>query len=117
MIDVTEIENNVQESETVPDKIAQLHGEINTFLKKLNKLANKPLSDHMPPEVTHEPVITDRPLSRYSTSHEAVQSENGDTHSRTVGIKPKLPKLDLPKFVGDITKFQMFWTVLNQQFT
>ena len=106
LIDVTEIENNVLESETVLDKIAQLCGEINAFTKKPTKL---PPSDHVPPEVTPEPVIMDRPSSRNSTSHEEIQSENGDTHSRISGTKPKLPKLHLPKFSGNITKFQTFW--------
>ena len=97
------------ESETVLDKIAQFRGEINAFSKKLTKLADKPPSDHVSPEVAGEPVITDQPSSRNSTSHEEIQSENGDTHSRISGMKPKLPKLHLAKFSGDISKFQMFW--------
>lgn len=109
LIDVSEIENDVLESETVLDKIAQLRGEINAFSKKPTKLADEPTSDHVSPEVAGESVITDRPSSRNSTSHEEIQSENGDTHSRISGMKPKLPKLHLPKFSGDITKFQTFW--------
>ena len=35
-----------------------------------------------------------------------------NTESRS-GIKPKLPKLQLPKFAGDITKFRTFWDSFN----
>ena len=108
-IDMTEIENDALESETVLDKMAQLRGEIYVFLKKPTKLVNKPPSDHVPAEETREPVLTDRSLLRVLTMNQEVQPENGDTNSRTKGMKLKLPKLHLPKFTGDITKFQTFW--------
>ena len=78
-------------------------------MKKPTKLVDKLPSDLVPAEVTHKPVLTDRSSLRASTSHEEVQPENGDTHLRTGGMKPKLPKLHLPKFAGNITKFQTFW--------
>ena len=99
-IDVTEIENDVLESETVLDKIAQLRGEIHVFSKKPTKLVDKPPSDHVPAEETREPALTDLSSSRVLTTNEEVQPENGDTNSRIKGIKPKLPKLHLPKFTG-----------------
>ena len=36
-----------------------------------------------------------------------------DTSVRVVGARPKLPKLHLPKFTGDITKFKPFWDGFN----
>ena len=108
LIEVTEIENDVLESETVVDKIAQLRGEINAFLKKPIKLPEELSSDHVRSTMAREPVSTDPSPRRDSTSR---IDDPGiiEMPSRSGGMKPKLPKLHLPRFAGDITKFQTFW--------
>ena len=108
LIEVTEIENDVLESETVLDKIAQLHGEINAFLKRPIKLSEEMPSDHVRSTMAGEPVLTDPSPRRDSTS--LIDDPGiGDILSISGGMKPKLPKLHLPRFAGDITKFQTFW--------
>ena len=59
LIEVTEIENDVLESETVLDKIAQLRGEIHAFLKRPIKLSEEMPSDHVRSTMAREPVSTD----------------------------------------------------------
>ena len=108
LIEVTEIENDVLESETVLDKIAQLRGEIDVFLKRPIKLSEEMPSDHVRYTMTRKPVSTDPSLRRDSMSH-VDEPVIGDMPSRSGGMKPKLPKLHLPRFAGDITKFQTFW--------
>ena len=109
LIEVTEIENDVLESETVLDKIAKLRGEIDVFLKRPIKLSEEiPSNYHMRYTMTREPVSMDPSLRRDSMSH-VDKPVIGDMPSRSGGMKPKLPKLHLPRFAGDITKFRTFW--------
>jgi len=42
-----------------------------------------------------------------------VSSTMSRSTMRVAGARPKLPKLYLPKFTGDITKFQTFWDGFN----
>ena len=44
-----------------------------------------------------------------SRSEVADQLNSGDSHLRMGGIKLKLPKLQLPRFTGEVTEFQTFW--------
>ena len=53
---------------------------------------------------------TVRPITNSLASPEHVSDVNTESRS---GIKPKLPKLQLPKFAGDITKFRTFWDSFN----
>ena len=86
LIEVTEIENDVLESETVLDKIAQLRGEIDVFLKRPIKLSEEMPSDYVHYTMTRELVST---LRRDSTSH-VDEPVIGDMPSKRGGMKPKL---------------------------
>ena len=110
LIDIEEIKGDIMESELIKGKITQLQSEIVEFL---NKQANKKetIEEHVSPPFT--------PLSDSSLDPERIDppASTGSLPLTTSSIKPtvrtgtrpKLPKLHLPKFSGDITKFRTFW--------
>ena len=57
------------------------------------------------PERVDPPVSVDLPASAGSVP---LTTSSIEATVRT-GTRPKLPKLHLPKFSGDITKFRTFW--------
>ena len=115
LIDVAEIEADILESETVSDKIAQMRGEIKVVLESREAPAREEnTSRSVSPTHSVRSVESDArddhstdplaPVDRHSETRSPTTPE-----SRSAGIKPKLPKLQLPKFAGDVTKFRTFW--------
>ena len=98
------------QSELIKDKIAQLRSEIVEFL---NKPANRKetIEEHVSRPVTPlsdsslDPKRVDSPASAGSL---LLTTSSIEPTVRT-GTGPKLPKLHLPKFLDDITKFRIFW--------
>ncbi|XP_065909767.1 uncharacterized protein [Dysidea avara] len=90
LIDVKEIENDVLEAEAIADKVSQLCGEIKAYLKKPDTL---PVGMSTDASVTETSEITRRNTPRLDESR----------------VRPKLPKLYLPKFSGEVIHFQSFW--------
>jgi len=92
LIDVKEIENDVLQAEDIADKVSQLCGEIKAYLTKPPKLSASKTDDVSVPKDTETSKVARRVVPRLESS-----------------IKPKLPKLYLPKFAGEIIQFQTFW--------
>ena len=113
---MSEIKDNVLESEAIVEKIAQLRGETTAFIEKPWKLPKERDDSHMrvlPVNTRSETSRMESPSSAESSCTEesdpSIKVETENPNLKTWGIKPKLPKLHLPKFSGEITKFQTLW--------
>ena len=124
-----EIENEVVEAEELSDKITQLRVEIESVLPskssdiRIEEKATKAGGETMSREIseTRESIETREPERINRTG------APGDGHSKREStplvlppirredevaicvVKPKLPKLTLPRFSDDITRFRTFW--------
>ena len=115
-IEVGEIETDVVDSEAITYKIAQMRGEIRAVLERPDiESRDEHVTETVSTAESHErasppssPLLSEhtvRNIASSLASPEHVSDVNTESRS---GIKPKLPKLQLPKFAGDITKFRTF---------
>ena len=122
LIDVEEIEEDIVESEFVSDKIAQMRSEIEDFLSKPSAAdCNRETTEELPHvSRPYTPIINTTSVNTPLVNNEVVfSSASVGNHSllegasvlgtRVASTRPKLPKLHLPKFTGDVTKFRTFW--------
>ena len=120
-IEVREVETDVVDSEAITYKIAQMRGEIRAVLERPEiESRDEHVTETVSTAESHErvsppssPVLSEhtvRTIASSLASPEHVSDVNTESRS---GIKPKLPKLQLPKFAGDITKFRTFWDSFN----
>ena len=116
-----EIETDVVDSEAITYKIAQMRGEIWAVLERPEiESRDEHVTETVSTAESHErasppssPLLSEhtvRNIASLLASPEHVSDVNTESRS---GIKPKLPKLQLPKFAGDITKFRTFWDSFN----
>ena len=131
LIDVKDIEEDIMESDLIADKIEQVRSEIENFLGTLvDKTSTTAMPttvqppEHVPTEHMKRPTtpIVDSKAADHSTplkTSETLESSvlskasASDSSIRIAGVKPKLPKLQLPEFTGDITRFKTFWDSFN----
>ena len=108
-IEVTDIEADVLESESIKDRIVQIRGEIEAHLSRtaVAHVTLPALTINSPPKTNTEGASL--PVSSPSEAEHSSSSVKSPSVERVAGAKPKLPKLHLPKFSGDITKFKSFW--------
>ena len=60
----------------------------------------------------------ERCFEKLQTSNSSIVSHNSSSSAPlTSQVKVKLPKLELPKFRGDITQWQGFWDQFNTSYT
>ena len=52
---------------------------------------------------------TSLPVSSLNEAEHSSSSAKSLSMEKVAGAKPKLPKLHLPKFLGDVPKFKNFW--------
>ena len=116
-IEVGEIETDVVDSEAIAYKIAQMRGEIWEVLERADVASrDEHVTEILSTAGSHErtsppssPALSERieeSIRSPLPSPEHVSDTNMESRSR---IKPKLLKLQQPKFSGDITKFRTFW--------
>ena len=86
---VQEIDKEIEEAE-------MRHAKINDVLNMIN--------DKLSVSVTQNASVT---------SHSNANTAPGLQHSESTTVAPKLPKLILQKFKGEITEFQSFWDAFN----
>lgn len=91
LIDVKDIENDVLEAEAIADKVSQVCGEIKAYLSKPDKLMTSKTAAVSPKKDTETSEAARKDVPRLESSG-----------------RPKLPKLYLPKFSGEIIQFQTF---------
>ena len=131
LIDVKDIEEDIMKSDLIADKIEQVRSKTEIFLGKLvditsttATLATIQSPEHVPTEHVKRlttPIVDPKavdhgtPLKNSETLASSVlgKASASDSSIRIAGMKPKLPKLQLPKFTGDITKFKIFWDSFN----
>ena len=114
-----EIESEIVESEKLTDKITQLRAKIGCVLPsvRMGECAKKAGGETLSCELTEtsEPIgqiiKTGAPDERDSKcdSPPSVAVPHTEQSGTTCVVKPKLPKLMLPRFNGDNTKFPSFW--------
>ena len=116
-----------EDTDLINDKIEQVQSEIEIFLSKLVDKTSRiamPTAIQPPEDVPTEhvnhpttPIIDSKAVSHSTPvrSSETLTSSvlSKDSSVRVTGAKPKLPKLHLPKFTGDITRFKTFWDSFN----
>ena len=122
IIDVREIEEDIVELELVNAKITQMRREIEDFLSKLSANCNRETTGellHMSCPATS--IINTTPVNTPPVNNEVVVSpasvgtqsllERGASEPgmKVGSTRPKLPKLHLSKFTGDVMKFRTFW--------
>lgn len=106
LVEVGEIEDEIMEADTIASKIVDMREQIDEFIaKSVSK-----------DEASELPTTTDRVVERSVEprtaplrTRTADVSLLGDTDVTSVGMKPKLPKLHINKFSGDVTRFRSFW--------
>ena len=93
-----DIEGEITEADEIVVKIKEALMDINRATREAPKRAESP---------------TIRSTSRRSSAHVSEDSESDHESDPPLGsgskVRPKLPKLVMPKFSGDITKFRSFW--------
>ena len=108
-IEVNDIEADVLESETISDRIVQSRGEIDAYLSKTAVThVTHPAPIISPPQEVNKEGASLSP-SLASEIERNLSSVKDPSVAKVAGARPKLPKLHLPKFSGDVTKFKSFW--------
>ena len=98
------------ESGLIKDKIAQLRSEIIKFLNKpVNR--NETIEEHVSWSVTpsSDSLLDPERVDPLASTGSLPLTTSGIESAVRTGTRSKLPKLHLPKFLGDITKFRTFW--------
>ena len=121
-IGVSEIEDNVLESEAIVEKIAQLHGEINTFIEKPWKLPKEHDDSHVRVLSVDTRSKTSRmecpssaESSRTEESDLSIKVETENPNLKTGGIKQSCRSYTCQNFQARSPSSRHFGIVLNQQ--
>ncbi len=110
--EVEDIEGEVAESDHITTMILCIIKDIDTELNRNKTAPNKTEPDT---EKTNklDPTNTGNPANGGEENGEdegsITNGNNGNTHQ----VRPKLPKLTIAKFNGDVTKFQTFWDIFQ----
>ena len=124
LCDVKDIEQEIEESAEVVSRILTAKRKLEDALKPgISKVINEKnngqssqLSPNQEVDYGNDNSTNSTIIDSGEQSNSASQSEvNTNTSqstaitSATTNVKPKLPKLTLPKFKGDVTKWNTFW--------
>ena len=112
-----EIEREVEESEGINARVVELQAEIETVTPRQTNVELRTARESlslMPRERINTERTTVSGAPAREVHNETVVATERDTESNTeievtAVMKPKLPKITLPRFNGEITKFRAFW--------
>ena len=116
-----EIEREVEEAEEIIARVAELQAEIETVVPRQSVNMGSTTARESSSIISRERINTERVSNTGAPArdeHNIIQTtlvtENVGRESNA-GVdteavtKPKLPKITLPRFSGEVTKFQPFW--------
>ena len=112
-----EIEREVEEAEGINARVVELQAEIETVTPRQTNVELRTARESlslMPRERINTERTTVSGAPAREVHNETVVATERDTESNaeievTAVMKPKLPKITLPRFNGEITKFRAFW--------
>ena len=107
LVAVDEIKEEIIDADVIMEKIIQLREQVAEFFAKSS---TNDATDELP-----SGGVVNRASRSRESSISSVRLRTADvspsqkTEVATIGMKPKLPKLHINKFSGDVTKFRSFW--------
>ena len=126
---VDDIEREIEDSEEIISRVSDVQREITVFTNRQSEKPTPHSTDSNEIEVTQETEVTqENPVTQVETPTTSAPNEQliEETNVNDVSIggisttasqtttngkhsRPKLPKLILPKFKGDVTNYRTFW--------
>lgn len=127
LCDVKDIEQEIEESAEVVSRILNAKRKLERALKPgISKVINKndgqlpsqPIQVDGDSNSTHNTIGDQSNGTSQNEVNTGMSQPIAMTTTSTKTVKPKLPKLSLPKFKGDVTMWNTFWdSITIQQYT
>lgn len=123
MSEVSEIENEIEESVVIADRILNTRQKIDKLKETEGSVANTNVanspSKDAPNTDSNQRLMENATVNLTNTNSETIDNANVNTsfnstttiHQQATATAslPKLPKLELPKFRGQVTEWSSFW--------
>ena len=113
MKDVEDIEEEIEQNTEIEIRIRNLKKKIEHFFKKVNSTTKISPTREDPTVAEPRLIHGVETLNLNSSSFGGYCVKFGSHSPHNYGAVPKLPKLTLQRFTGDITKFCTFWEGLQ----
>ena len=110
-----EIEQEIEEAEDITSKIAEIRVEIDGSSQgKTKKISGEPCNEIVVHVMLNKDkliknMLCNEPKAHDKKSASAVPINLSDSLVEGLLVKPKLPKMTLPRFTGEITEIRGFW--------